>query len=298
MNLHLEYTRRKGATDKWDASIMSTSRFKDDNFDFLSFGISYALGRLIESEEWKSPIDGLKTNVNKLNADIEGLSDDEDNDGVSDIFDKSYNTPLGVAVDGSGVPLDIDMDNVPDYKDADPFSARNVRVDENGVELDSDSDGVPDSKDLESNTKSGALVNQFGINMSLYSNNNIISVPTFPSIYFSSGSYNITDSNLSRLTIIALVLANNPDLNLLVIGHTDRTGDRSMNMELGLKRANAVVSKLVDIFQVDENRIQVKSEGEENPLFKDDKKITIVEGNDFIQDLNKINRRVDFQVID
>ena len=65
---------------------------------------------------------------------------------VSDSFDKSPNTPIGVSVDGSGTALDVDMDNISDYRDADPFSNRGAQVDENGVELDDDKDGVPNER--------------------------------------------------------------------------------------------------------------------------------------------------------
>jgi hypothetical protein len=42
---------------------------------------------------------------------------DEDNDGVTDQFDKCPKTPKGIAVDSHGCPLDTDGDGVPDYKD-------------------------------------------------------------------------------------------------------------------------------------------------------------------------------------
>jgi hypothetical protein len=42
---------------------------------------------------------------------------DEDNDGVTDQFDKCPKTPAGVVVDGHGCPLDTDGDGVPDFKD-------------------------------------------------------------------------------------------------------------------------------------------------------------------------------------
>ena len=98
------------------------------------------------------------------------------------MFDKSPNTPLGVAVDGSGNALDVDMDNIPDYRDADPFSNIGVLVDANGVELDNDKDGVPNSKDLESNTIVGAMVNQFGMNVSSTGYTNDGGMIYFPSI--------------------------------------------------------------------------------------------------------------------
>ena len=143
LNLLLDYTVRSGRTDKWDSSIMNTQNLSD-KVNLLSVGIAYKFGNHDYNNEWESPIDGLKDDVTTLFVKIDGFTDDADNDGVSDAFDKSPNTPLGVAVDGSGNALDVDMDNVPDYRDADPFSNRGAQVDENGVELDDDKDGVLD----------------------------------------------------------------------------------------------------------------------------------------------------------
>ena len=132
IELHLDYTVRNAMGDKWDASIMSTQN-QSDNFAFLSIGGSYNIGSHNYSNDWTSPLDLLKDNVSSLNVRIEGFTDDIDNDGVADAFDKSPNTPIGVAVDGSGEPLDVDMDNIPDYRDVDPFSNRGALVDDNGV---------------------------------------------------------------------------------------------------------------------------------------------------------------------
>mgnify|MGYP000226270688 CR=1 FL=1 len=166
--------------------------------------------------------------------------------------------PLGVAVDGSGIALDVDMDNVPDYRDADPFSNRGAQVDVNGVELDDDKDGVPNSKDLESNTPVGTMVNQFGINISNTTFNNSGGLTYFPSIYFNSGSAVVGSSNENRIATMALLLRNNQDINLNVIGHTDNVGNTKFNRELGLKRANEVINYLVSNYKIDSKDNVVK----------------------------------------
>ena len=169
VSLLLDFTKRIGKTDKWDASISNVSNVvasKYDNFNFYSLGFSYNIGGKLENKEWVTPLEGLQEQINSQQANIEWISEDQDNDGVSDAFDKELNTPIGVAVDGSGVSLDVDMDNVPDYLDLDPFSNRGAIVDSNGVEFDTDNDGIPDSKDLESNTEIGSIVNQYGISVS------------------------------------------------------------------------------------------------------------------------------------
>ena len=289
IKLNIDYTIRNGLTDKWDASIMNT-QYVADNFRFLSLGIVYNIGRQINESEWASPIDGLRDDITTLFVKIDGFTDDADNDGVSDAFDKSPNTPLGVAVDGSGNALDVDMDNVPDYRDADPFSNRGVLVDANGLELDDDKDGVPNSKDLESNTVVGTMVNQFGMNVrgTLYTNGG--GMIYFPSIYFNSGSAIVGGSNENRIATIALMLKNNTDISLNVIGHTDNVGDAKFNKELGLKRAKAVINYLVSNYSIDSKRLVAITKGEQDPLSN------VAEGISEVNILTKINRRVDFKI--
>ena len=286
-----DITKRKAYTDFWDSH---NNNAKDDNFNFYSIGICYKMGKHRQSKEWRTPLEGIEQSLDRSHAKIEWLSEDQDHDGVSDAFDKEPNTPMGVAVDGSGVSLDVDMDNVPDYLDADPFSTRGAIVDENGVEFDSDNDGVPDSKDLESNTKIGSIVNQYGITMSgnIESKSN---TSYFASIYFETASYYINNSNLKRIATIAKILQENPKINLKVIGHADKTGSEEFNEKLSLKRAEEVINYLYLNFGIQRERLFAISYGETKPL------INIIEGiNEEIHNNHQyleINRRVDFEII-
>ena len=297
LNLNIDYTLRDGQTDKWDASIMNT-QYAADNFVFISIGASYKIGRQINESEWESPIDGLKDDVSTLFVKIDGFTEDADNDGVSDAFDKNSTTPLGVAVDGSGIALDVDMDNVPDYRDADLFSNKGAQVDVNGVELDDDKDGVPNSKDLESSTPVGAMVNQFGINVSNTTYVNSGGLIYFPSIYFNSGSAIIGSSNVNRIATMALLLKSNPSIKLNVIGHTDNVGTLKFNKRLGLKRANSVINYLESNYNIDVDRLLAKTKGEENPLSTVTTINNGVEGGVALNALAEINRRVDFEITD
>jgi len=296
MNLILDYTVRLSELDVWDASIMSTQNRKD-KFSFLSIGLVYKIGNHDHAKEWESPIDGLKDDFSDLLVDIEGFTDDADNDGVSDAFDKSPNTPLGVAVDGSGNALDVDMDNIPDYRDADPFSNRDAQVNSNGKELDDDKDGVPNSIDLESKTPIGTMVNQFGINMGNANYVNSGGLIYFPSVYFNSGSAIVGNSNENRIATMALLLKNNPDVHLNVIGHTDNVGTPKFNKKLGLKRAKSVIDYLVLNYNVSHVRLNATTKGEGEPLssvkeFNSDLENDIKENT-----ISEINRRVDFEIV-
>ncbi len=60
-------------------------------------------------------------------------AEDEDGDGVVDLWDESPGTPAGVSVDAKGRPLDKDGDGIPDYLDKEQESAKNAVVDLTGV---------------------------------------------------------------------------------------------------------------------------------------------------------------------
>ena len=291
LDVLIDYTVRNGQTDMWDASIMSTDH-GSDRFNFLSLGVAYKFGKHDYDKE-ASPLDKLKRDAAKALAKIDRLMDDSDKDGVADAFDKSPNTPLDVAVDGSGRAIDIDMDNVPDYRDADPFSSMGAQVDAKGIGLDDDKDGVPNSKDLESNTPVGVMVNQFGINVQNTNHDIAGSMVYFPPVYFTSGSVIVGSSNKHRVATIASMLKNNPDIKLNVIGHTDRVGTLKFNEKLGLQRANAVIEYLVKNYHIEANRLIPTTRGEENPLSSHG-----VESSTGEYNLGEINRRVDFQIVD
>ena len=290
LSILLDATKRKVNSDFWDTH---DNKSKEDNFNFYSLGLSYRIGGEIKEKDWRTPLESLERESQASKANIEWLSEDSDNDGVSDAFDKELNTPMGVSVDGSGVSLDVDMDNIPDYLDSDPFSSRGAIVDGNGVEFDSDNDGISDSKDLESNTKIGSIVNQYGITVSIgTSTSNTESY--LPSIYFTSGSYFINSSNLRRIATIAMMMNNNPEIKLNVIGNTDKNGSTNSNQNLALKRSQEVINYLSENFGIEKKRFESSSNGEENNL------ATEITSPEFPNNntLSEINRRVDFKIID
>ncbi len=99
----------------------------------------------------------LQANMEQLKMQVQDLTTDDDQDGVSNKFDAEANTPANATVDVKGVAMDTDHDGVADHIDADPFSANGAKVDAEGRERDSDGDGVPDSHDMDNNTPAPAF---------------------------------------------------------------------------------------------------------------------------------------------
>ena len=237
-DLGLEYTQRFAlSSDKLDATV--AGKKSSDSYGYFSAFVTVKFGKQTKSKEWVNPFEALNQNMVDLQANVDGLAQDGDGDGVSDIFDKEENTPADIAVDGSGRSLDTDGDGVPDYLDADPFTSKGARVDENGKELDSDNDGVADSQDIEPNTEEGALVNFQGKTISLETSggsSSTVTAGTLPSIYFKVNSTRIDYwSSYDRLAEVAKVMKAEGGLRVKVIGSTDKNRSRRLQRIIGRK---------------------------------------------------------------
>lgn len=72
----------------------------------------------------------------------------------------------------------------------------------------------------------------------------------------------IAQASLKKL---ALSLQNNPQTNILVVGHTDSTGTAAHNMDLSIRRAVAVKSYLITT-GVNGSRLNTQGKGETEPI--------------------------------
>lgn len=85
-------------------------------------------------------------------------------------------------------------------------------------------------------------------------------------ILFETGSYDILPGSEAALKEIAKLLADNPDVNLYVVGHTDDTGSWDLNMELSQKRAESVVEWLKNESDLEEARLHPVGVGPVAPV--------------------------------
>lgn len=85
-------------------------------------------------------------------------------------------------------------------------------------------------------------------------------------VYFATNKYNINDSSQNTLNKLIGVFREYPDTNILVVGHTDSTGDESYNMELSKNRAYAVTNYLVGK-GLSSGRFTTNWFGETQPMF-------------------------------
>lgn len=84
-------------------------------------------------------------------------------------------------------------------------------------------------------------------------------------IYFDYDRSDIQDEYRQLIELHAQYLANHPQVQVVLEGHTDERGSREYNIALGERRAQSV-KKIMLLFGVADDQIQTVSFGEERPV--------------------------------
>jgi OOP family OmpA-OmpF porin len=211
---------------------------------FASVGVHIPLGPKPQPPSYDDDGDGVPNNRDKcpntppgVKVGPDGCPLDSDGDGVPDTYDKCPNTPLGTKVNADGCPLDSDGDGVPDSIDKCPNTPRGVKVNADGCPLDSDGDGVPDSIDKCPNTLPGAKVDSTGCV--------VPQVIELRNVYFEYNKSRLTPESQTVLDRVADSLNSEPNVRVLLAGHTCDIGTDSYNQGLSEARANSVRQYLI-----------------------------------------------------
>lgn len=165
---------------------------------------------------------------------------DTDGDGFMDDVDECVDVP---GVEPAGCPIgDTDGDGILDDVDVcvtDPET-------HNGFE---DADGCPDEIPSEVEAFTGVI----------------------EGIYFDINRDSIKDRSRPKLDEAVALLEKYPMLRLEISGHTDSKGERDYNMDLSLRRADAVKQYLVDA-GITASRLQTRGAGPDEPRDSNRKK--------------------------
>lgn len=102
-------------------------------------------------------------------------------------------------------------------------------------------------------------------------------------IQFEAGKADLTAGSEGTLDQVATILSRNPDVNIIIAGHTDTQGDAADNKALSQRRADAVRDYLV-VKGIAQTRLTPRGYGEEEPLV----------ANDTTEEARAQNRRVEF----
>ncbi|MBX2891009.1 MAG: OmpA family protein [Saprospiraceae bacterium] len=221
---------------------------------------------------WANPMTQIGDAIAALEARPVYDPTDTDGDGIIDAIDQEINSPAGARVDTRGVTLDSDGDKVPDYKDKEPFSPPGFPVDADGVAQ------VPKyTTEPEVNRIVDAKI--AAIKFPEPKTNDWF----FPSVNFADNSYALRFSEYEKLYQVATVLKQNPNINVVAVGHTDRRGSERHNNVLSYNRAKAAIDFLVAQHGIDRNRVILNWAGESSPVVP-------------VSSSSLANRRVEFRV--
>lgn len=129
--------------------------------------------------------------------------------------------------------------------------------------VDSDKDGVLDSRDACPGTPMGTRVNRLGCALKA-------KIEIKITVEFDTGSDVIKPEYLDEVARVAGLLKEHPDQKVVIAGHTDSTGDLNKNIELSERRAQRIVSKLVEAHGVSANRLKAIGYGPKIPIAGND----------------------------
>jgi outer membrane protein OmpA-like peptidoglycan-associated protein len=104
------------------------------------------------------------------------------------------------------------------------------------------------------------------------------------SVRFAEGSTEMTPDHAAQLDRLAAVLDATPNISVVVIGHADQRGSDATNLQLGQRRADAVVAYLTSL-GIDGSRLSARSVGEADLLSTGDDEASLA-----------LNRRTEFLI--
>lgn len=84
-------------------------------------------------------------------------------------------------------------------------------------------------------------------------------------LLFDTDKADLKSAAQTNLQNLATSLKNNPETNIMIIGHTDDTGSDSHNMDLSIRRAESVKSYLA-LANVSASRLTTTGKGESEPI--------------------------------
>jgi outer membrane protein OmpA-like peptidoglycan-associated protein len=82
---------------------------------------------------------------------------------------------------------------------------------------------------------------------------------------FASGKIELLKKQLFPINEVVTLLKENPTVRIVINGHTDNTGSKSINEKLSLQRAK-VVQRFILSKGIDPNRVSIKGYAETKPI--------------------------------
>ncbi|MBN2893398.1 MAG: OmpA family protein [Bacteroidales bacterium] len=102
--------------------------------------------------------------------------------------------------------------------------------------------------------------------LTVYQKNGKVYVSLEEKLLFKTGSAKIDPKGVDAIIQIAKVLEKNPDISIVIEGHTDNVGSSELNWKLSTERSLAVVKIIEDNSKIDLSRITVAGRGMYSPI--------------------------------
>lgn len=243
-----------------------------DNVHKTALVLNFNLGNPTTQSEplyWVSPNQAIAEETKRVAKDVvdEALTD-TDGDGVIDALDQEPNTPAGAIVDTKGRTLDSDRDGVPDHLDKEPYYTPRAGevVDANGVVIN------PIAGSSVSEDRVREIINEeldrrgYVAGGSGGSGGSGVAAAFLPMVHFPTDGFTIKYSDYGTLAGVGQMLQDDPNLGIVVIGHTDQTGSETYNEGLSYLRAKAIIDHLVNTYGIGRGRLVLQWRGKEEAL--------------------------------
>lgn len=240
-----------------------------DIVQYAHLQLNFNIGSSVKRSEplyWVNPLDKVLKDVADTKQRQDDYFKDSDGDGVPDFLDQEPNTIANAPVDTKGRTLDSDKDGVPDYKDKEPYNPPRPgeKVDADGVVINpiNRGGGVTEDRVQEMIDEAISKLNLAGGGGA----GGAIAEGFLPMIHFGVSSSTIKFSDYGNLASIGRIMKTNPNLRLVVSGHTDQTGDEQSNEALSYQRANAIIEHMMTSHGIGRGRFVLEWKGQSEAL--------------------------------
>lgn len=234
----------------------------------------------LESEELKSQLEKLKEERDKLASDYaatkknldnlkESYSALEKNSSAALDSNMKKNRELLAELEAKEKALAAEQERLNKLKN--DLQERSQRVDELEGMMAAQEEGLKKLKE----TLSRALNGFEGKGLTVEHKNGKVYVSMENKLLFNSGSWTVGAEGRRAVSEVAKVLAENPDIAVLIEGHTDNvpyngSGQIESNWDLSTKRATAIVNIIRENKGVDPKNLTAAGRGEYAPIADND----------------------------
>ncbi len=302
-----------------------------DTYVFTGLMVNYNIGgsNSVEPLWWMNPLDYAYAEIIQPPC-CDDLPewpdlDDDDGDGVPNVFDEEPDSRAGCPVDTKGRMIDSDRDGILDCDDECPHTRSDKidQVNDKGCappdpepkfsckDLEGDICDcarscyrpLPDTvireiKTVETKTVVEKVIERVEVQMTPAPAPPPPPPPPppctigpLPNILFDLNKYSIRPEFEPQLAEVARAMRECPEKSLCVIGHTDSRSGNAYNDVLSYKRAKEVADRLARDYGIDRSRLIVQYRGESQPVVGG-----MVIGQKGIDADQALNRRVEFRV--